>query len=90
MGKKYTYEQVKHLFKNKNIELLSKEYKNSFQKLNYKCLICGHEGTKKLKHLLESSMKNGCKKCHKLFHSKYGIKNVTDYQTSLFLGESYA
>jgi len=61
--KKYTHKQVKQFFKNKNLKLLSEEYKNSIQKLNYKCLICGYIGTKKLKHLLESSMKCGCKKC---------------------------
>ena len=39
MGKsKYTYEQVKHEFKERNYELLSNEYHNVSEKLEYICL----------------------------------------------------
>ena len=52
--KRYTYEQVKSLFADKDLELLSPKYKNTQQKLNYKCLKCGYEGTKRLTHLTHS------------------------------------
>ena len=56
----YAYEQVKDLFLNKNLKLLSTEYKNTRQKLEYQCLKCGRKGTKSLKHLSNTF---GCKKC---------------------------
>ena len=57
---RYTYEQVKQFFLDKNIKLLSKNYKNIKQRLKYKCLDCGHVGTKALKNLNSTY---GCNKC---------------------------
>ncbi len=54
---KYTYKEVKQFFQEKNMELLSKRYENSSQKLKYKCLICGYIGTKILYSLLRGT---GC------------------------------
>ncbi len=50
----YTYQKTKQFFKEKNMKLLSKEYKNTQQKLKYKCLICGYTGLKSLGHLAHS------------------------------------
>jgi len=57
---KYTYKQVEQLFLDKNIKLLSKNYKNIKQRLKYKCLNCGYVGTKALKNLKDTF---GCNKC---------------------------
>jgi hypothetical protein len=57
---KYTFEQVKEFFEAEGCTLLSKEYRNSKQKLEYVCS-CGNKATKELRNLL--SGRNGCKKC---------------------------
>ena len=49
--KKYTLEQVRDLLKKRNTNLLSKEYKNIGQNLEYRCLKCGYKGKKSLGHL---------------------------------------
>jgi len=44
MSRKYTYEEVKKEFERRGYKLLSKEYKNAREKLEYICPK-GHHGT---------------------------------------------
>jgi 5-methylcytosine-specific restriction endonuclease McrA len=68
---------------------------------NYKCQICEHQGKRwdgsLHVHHIESFLKNKelrldinngitlCKKCHRKFHNKYGIKNNNEKQFNEFL-----
>jgi hypothetical protein len=56
---KYSYAQVQKIFQDQSCELLSKEYKNAREKLDYKC-ICGNISKVRLTHFLRGSR---CKKC---------------------------
>lgn len=58
--RKYKHEEIKSFFSEKNMQLLSKEYKDNQQKLRCKCLECGYIGTKTLGNLL---MGGGCLFC---------------------------
>jgi len=56
---KYSYNEVKNMFKDKGCELLSKEYKRTHDVLDYKCN-CGSFAKIRLSHFLSGQR---CKKC---------------------------
>ena len=57
---KYNYNDIVEIFKNRECELLSKSYKNSKTKLDYKCK-CGNITQKTLDRFTNSL---GCENCH--------------------------
>jgi hypothetical protein len=74
---KYTFDEVKKLFKEKGYKLLSKKYIGSKENLNYECS-CGNENCITT---LDSLVKDhiSCKKCIKIlkesiFMERYGVK----------------
>ena len=68
MGKsKYTYEQVKHEFKERNYELLSNEYHNVSEKLEYICL---KHKDKKIQKILFSKFHNCNQGCYNVEKKK--------------------
>ena len=56
---KYSYDEVKNIFKEQNCELLSREYKRFHGILDYKCS-CGNISKIRLSHFLSGQR---CKKC---------------------------
>lgn len=64
---KYSYEQVKNIFSEQNCELLSSEYKNAKEKLDYRCS-CGKVSTARLTHFLKG---HRCRSC--------GSRKTTDF-----------
>lgn len=64
MGKsKYTYEQVKHEFKERNYELLSNEYHNVSEKLEYICLKHKDKKIQKVSFSKFHNCNQGCYYC---------------------------
>lgn len=64
MGKsKYTYEQVKHEFKERNYELLSNEYHNVSEKLEDICLKHKDKGIQKVSFSKFHNCNQGCYYC---------------------------
>tara|TARA_Y100000310_G_scaffold180635_1_gene180548 strand:- start:9469 stop:9885 length:417 start_codon:yes stop_codon:yes gene_type:complete len=61
---RYKIEEVKLLFKERNMQLLSTKYSNNDERLKYKCLNdeCGYIGEKILGNLTSGS---GCPECAK-------------------------
>jgi hypothetical protein len=60
MARKFTFDQVKQVFRAANFKLLSSCYKSSKEQLAYRCKSCGHEGVTKLEYVKAGS---GCPRC---------------------------
>lgn len=60
MGKKFTFSQVKQMFKAAGFELLSTNYTSSKEPLAFRCKRCGHRGTTRLEYI-KAGM--GCSDC---------------------------
>ena len=58
-NKKYTYEEVKKIFKEAKCELLEKRYKNSSTKIKYRCS-CGEINQAKFNHFRQGHRCNKC------------------------------
>jgi hypothetical protein len=71
---KHTYEQVKNFLLDKNIELLSKEYKNCKQKLKCKCLKCDCTWETKFTHIKSSN--SGCPNCNRPGLTQKKLENI--------------
>lgn len=80
---KITFENVKKEFYDRNLELLETSYKNSKEKLKYKCLKCGCEHS--ITYMDFKYKKHGCPSCSgnkKLTFEeiKENIENVSGYK----------
>lgn len=85
--KRRTYEEVQLIFKEQGCVLLTKDFKNVEQILEYKCPN-GHLNSKKFRHFLEG---RGCKQCLSMgSRIPYDIVKQTFVdETYLLLSESY-
>lgn len=83
---KYTLDQLKKLFKdsNLNIEIVSKNYKNSNEKMDFKCLVCGCEWSTSVSSIINGH--TGCPDCaikrvsgENNWNWKGGISEIKNY-----------
>jgi len=88
---KYSYEQVEKIFTDQGCELLSKEYKNARDKLDYKCS-CGNVSKIRLTHFLRGSR---CELCglekikKKLRFSYKDVENIFEDNGCKLLSKDY-
>lgn len=86
MGKRFTYEEVYNYFKEQGCELLSNEYKNNKQKLEFICK-CGNRDKKDFKEFKKHPF---CKKCSKVPRYTYEeVKRYFKENGCVLLSETY-
>lgn len=85
MGKsKYTYEQVKHEFEERNYELLSNEYHNVSEKLEYICLKHKDKGVQKISFSKFHNCNQGCYYCGIEKLSKLSFLSLNEFQKRVY------
>lgn len=82
-------EELKAIMKIKNIEVLSRKYLGSNQKVELRCLICGHRWKSNGNSFFNSRRTSGCDKCNRResgVSRMLNIKELIDY-ANLFEGK---